>query len=251
MASILVDTVTVDFPIYNSTSRSLKNKLMQVATGGRIGEREDGRVVVRALEDVTLTLANGDRLGIVGPNGSGKTTLLRVLAKVYHPVSGSVRIDGSITALLNISLGTDTEATGRENIRLRGAMLGMSAKKMAVIADEIGEFTELGDFLDVPVRAYSSGMQMRLAFAIATAVRPEILLLDEWLSVGDEAFRAKAERRLTNMITSTEILILASHSKELISKTCNRVLWLEHGRVRMHGDAAAVLASYVETTLVP
>jgi lipopolysaccharide transport system ATP-binding protein len=244
MASISLDLVTIDFPIYNSSSRSLKNKLVQVATGGRIGEREDGRIVVRALDNITLALTDGDRLGIVGHNGSGKTTLLRVLSQVYYPVFGTVRVDGKVTALLNISLGTDPEATGRENIRLRGAMLGMSRKQMDGISDEIAEFTELGNFLDVPVRAYSSGMQMRLAFAIATALRPEILLLDEWLSVGDEAFRAKAEQRLANMIESTRILILASHSKELILETCNRMLWLEHGRIRMEGDCATVAASY-------
>jgi len=247
MASISLDSVTVDFPVYNSSHRSLKNKLMQVATGGRIGEREDGRVVIRALEDVTLNLTSGDRLGIVGHNGSGKTTLLRVLSKVYHPVSGTVSVDGNITALLNISLGTDPEATGRENIRLRGALLGISSETMASITDEICEFTELGDFLDVPVRAYSTGMQMRLAFAIATALRPEILLLDEWLSVGDEGFRTKAEQRVKTMVESTKILILASHSKDLIFKTCNRALWLEHGRVRMNGDCASVLASYFKT----
>lgn len=244
MTSIILDKVIVDFPIYNSSHRSLRNTLVQVATGGLIGEREDGRVVIRALDNINLSLAEGDRLGIVGHNGSGKTTLLRVLSGVYHPPYGSVRVDGAVTALLNVSLGTDSEATGRENIRLRGAMLGMSAQDIEKVTDEIAEFTELGNFLDVPVRAYSSGMQLRLSFAIATALRPEILLLDEWLSVGDEGFRAKAERRLNEMIESTRILVLASHSKELISKMCNRVLWLEHGRVRMDGDSATIVRSY-------
>lgn len=248
MASVLLDSVTVDFPIYNSSSRSLKNTLVQVATGGRIGAREDGLIVIRALEDITLTLASGDRLGIVGHNGSGKTTLLRVLSRVYHPVSGTVCIDGNVTALLNVSLGTDTEATGRENIRLRGAMLGIPRRKMDSIIDDVAEFTELGNFLDIPVRAYSSGMQLRLAFGIATALRPEILLLDEWLSVGDEAFRTKSELRLASMIESTKILVLASHSKELILDTCNRVLWLEHGKIRMDGDCASVSASYFQTS---
>jgi lipopolysaccharide transport system ATP-binding protein len=244
MTSITLDKVVVDFPVYNSRHRSLRNTLVQVATGGFIGEREDGRVVIRALDNINLSLAEGDRLGIVGHNGSGKTTLLRVLSGVYHPPYGSVRVDGAVTALLNVSLGTDSEATGRENIRLRGAMLGMSTQKIEAVTDEIADFTELGSFLDVPVRAYSSGMQLRLSFAIATALRPEILLLDEWLSVGDEAFRTKAERRLTDMIQSTKILVLASHSKELISRTCNRVLWLEHGRVRMDGDSATIVQSY-------
>jgi lipopolysaccharide transport system ATP-binding protein len=244
MASISLNSVTVDFPVFNASHRSLRNTLVQMATGGRIGEREDGRIVVRALENITLNLSDGDRVGIIGHNGSGKTTLLRVLSGVYHPMSGTVRVDGKVTALLNIALGTDPEATGRENIRLRGAMLGMSRQQMDDISEEIAEFTELGNFLDVPVRAYSSGMQMRLAFAIATALRPEILLLDEWLSVGDEGFRAKAEQRLTNMIESTRILVLASHSKDLILDTCNRVLWLEHGRIRMEGDCNTIAPSY-------
>jgi lipopolysaccharide transport system ATP-binding protein len=244
MTAITLEKVIVDFPVYNASHRSLRNTLVQVATGGLIGEREDGRVVIRALDGINLSLAEGDRLGIVGHNGSGKTTLLRVLSGVYHPPYGRVCVDGAVTALLNVSLGTDSEATGRENIRLRGALLGMSDQTIEQVTDEIAEFTELGSFLDVPVRAYSSGMQLRLSFAIATALRPEILLLDEWLSVGDEAFRAKAEQRLTDMIQSTRILVLASHSKELISSICNRVLWLEHGRVRMHGDCATIVASY-------
>jgi lipopolysaccharide transport system ATP-binding protein len=246
MTSITLHAVTIDFPVYNASHRSLRNTLVQVATGGRIGAREDGRVVVRALDNVSLVLREGDRLGIVGPNGSGKTTLLRVLSGVYHPAQGKVNVDGNVTALLNVSLGTDQEATGRENIRLRGALLGMPAKTIDSIAEEIGEFTELGNFLDVPIRAYSSGMQLRLSFAIATALRPEILLLDEWLSVGDEAFRAKAERRLASMIESTKILILASHSSELILKTCNRALWLEHGRVRADGHCGDVIDAYFQ-----
>jgi lipopolysaccharide transport system ATP-binding protein len=246
MTSISLDAVTIDFPVYNSSHRSLRNRLVQVATGGRIGERADGRIVVRALDNVTLALREGDRLGIVGHNGSGKTTLLRVLSGVYYPAQGAIQINGRVTALLNVSLGTDPEATGRENIRLRGAMLGMPTETIEAIAEDIAEFTELGNFLDVPVRTYSSGMQLRLSFAIATALRPQILLLDEWLSVGDEAFRSKAERRLANMIESTKILILASHSKELILKTCNRALWLEHGQVRMDADPASVTDAYFD-----
>lgn len=244
MAAISLNSVTVDFPIYNASGRSFKNTLMQVATGGRIGTRDDGRVVVRALENVTLNLQDGDRLGIVGPNGSGKTTLLRVMSGVYYPAAGSARIDGKVASLLNISLGTDPEATGRENIRLRGALLGLSARQMAEKVDEIIEFTELGQFVDMPVRTYSSGMQVRLAFAIATVLQPEILLMDEWLSVGDEAFRAKAEQRLAKMVVSTKILVIASHAQPHIMQSCNRAIWLEHGRVRMDADCKSVVGAY-------
>lgn len=246
MAAISLESVTIDFPIYSTAGRSLKNALMQVATGGRIGANNDGRIVVRALENVSLSLKDGDRLGIIGDNGSGKTTLLRVLSNVYYPTYGSVNVDGTVASLLNVFIGTDPEATGRENIHLRGAMLGLPNKQMADKVEEIAEFTELGNFLDVPVRTYSTGMQMRLAFAVATVVRPEILLMDEWLSVGDESFRAKAEQRLTEMVESTRILVVASHSRHLIAHTCNRVLWLEHGRVRLDGDFDTVAGAYFD-----
>ena len=246
MTTISLEDVTIDFPIYNANGRSLKNTLMHVATGGRIGARDDGCVVVRALENITLTLKEGDRLGLVGHNGSGKTTLLRVLSGVYYPPLGTVHIDGRITSLLNIYLGTDPESTGRENIRLRGAMLGVPRRQLTETEEEILDFSELGNFLDVPVRTYSSGMQMRLAFAIATSVKPEILLMDEWMSVGDEAFRAKAEQRLSDMVGSTKILVVASHSRQMIAKICNRLIWLEHGRVRMDGDCETVAAAYFD-----
>jgi lipopolysaccharide transport system ATP-binding protein len=244
MADISLDSITVDFPIYNATGRSFKNALMRAATGGRIGTRDDGRVVVRALENITLRLQNGDRLGIVGHNGSGKTTLLRVLSGVYYPASGSIHTEGKIASLINMSLGTDPEATGRENIRLRGALLGLSSNEIAAKVEEIIEFTELGEFIDMPVRTYSSGMQVRLAFATATVLQPDIVLMDEWLSVGDESFRAKAEKRLELMVLTTKILVIASHSQEQILKTCNRAIWLERGRVRMDGDSTSVVNSY-------
>src|SRR5688572_7788460 len=215
MARICLSGVTVDFTIYNTKARSLKRALVQAATGGRIGTREDGRVVVRALDDINLEVRDGDRLGIIGGNGSGKTTLLRVMNRVYHPINGAVHIDGEVASLLNISLGSDPEATGRENIRFRAALLGLPAEEIMEKTDEIAEFTELAEYLDVPLRTYSSGMQIRLAFAISTVLTPEILLMDEWLSLGDAAFRSKAERRLREMVESTKMIVLATHSKEL------------------------------------
>jgi lipopolysaccharide transport system ATP-binding protein len=244
MASIEFDNVSVDIPIYNASGRSLKKRLIQVATGGQIAADPQGRVVVRPLSGLTFTLGDGTRLGLVGHNGAGKSTLLRLLSGVYAPSEGSARIEGEIGSLIDISLGIDPEASGRENIYLRGALLGISKAEMNRRIDEIIEFSELGDFIDMPLRTYSSGMHLRLAFSVSTMVRPEILLMDEWLSVGDQGFTHKAEERLTELVQSTNILVIASHSRDLIMKTCNRVLWLEHGKIRMDGPPDAVLPCY-------
>ncbi|EJN18793.1 ABC-type polysaccharide/polyol phosphate transport system, ATPase component [Pseudomonas sp. GM78] len=244
MSSIEFKNVCVDFPIYNANSRSLKKRLIQVATGGQLGSDQQGRVVVRALEDLTFTLNKGDRVGLLGHNGAGKSTLLRLLSSVYEPSSGTARINGEIGSLIDISLGTDPEATGRENIFLRGGLLGMTKTQVKEKLDEIIEFSELGDFVDMPLRTYSTGMHLRLAFAVSTTVRPEILLMDEWLSVGDEGFKQKAEARMRELVKSTNILVIASHSRELVMHTCNRVLWLEHGKIKMDGDPETVTAAY-------
>lgn len=244
MASIEFENVCVDFAIYNANGRSLKKRLMQVATGGQIGADKEGRVVVRALEGLTFSLHDGDRVGLLGHNGAGKSTLLRLLGGVYEPSSGSAKVSGEIGSLIDISLGTDPEATGRENIYMRGALLGMPRAQIKQRIDEIIDFSELGDFVDMPMRTYSTGMHLRLAFAVSTIVRPEILLMDEWLSVGDEGFRRKAEERMTELVASTHILVLASHSRDLILHTCNRVIWLEHGKIKMDTDPEAAVAAY-------
>lgn len=247
MAYIEFTDVSVDFPIYNANGRSLKKRLIQVATGGQLGSDQQGRVVVRALEGLNFTLKDGDRVGLLGHNGAGKSTLLRVLSGVYEPSSGSARIKGEIGSLIDISLGIDPEATGRENIFLRGGLLGMKRSEIAAQIDDIIEFSELGDFVDMPLRTYSTGMHLRLAFAVSTVVRPEILLMDEWLSVGDEGFKHKAEARMSELVRSTNILVIASHSRELVLHTCNRIIWLEHGKIRMDGDPQAVTAAYFGT----
>lgn len=244
MASIEFENVCVDFAIYNANGRSLKKRLMQVATGGQIGADKEGRVVVRALEGLTFSLRDGDRVGLLGHNGAGKSTLLRLLGGVYEPSLGSAKIDGEIGSLIDISLGTDPEATGRENIYMRGALLGMPRAQIKQEIDSIIDFSELGDFVDMPLRTYSTGMHLRLAFAVSTIVRPEILLMDEWLSVGDEGFKRKAEERMTELVASTHILVLASHSRDLILHTCNRVIWLEHGKIKMDTDPETAVAAY-------
>jgi len=200
MSHIIFNSVCVDFPIYNTTARSLKNQLMQAATGGLMGSNERGLVVVRALQNISLEVREGDRIGILGHNGAGKSTLLRVISSVYEPTGGSSVVKGSVSSLIDLNLGMDSEATGIENIYVRGALLGFSRRWLASKIDDIVSFAGLGDFIRMPLRTYSTGMQMRLAFSIATLQPPEILVMDEWLSVGDPDFARKAEDRLLEFI---------------------------------------------------
>ncbi len=226
MPSIKLQNVSVQFPIYSFHSRSLKNSLVGKITGGEIGRNVSNQVSVTALRDLSLNLKSGDRLGVMGPNGAGKSTLLRVIAGIYEPTSGSIEVKGRIASLIDISLGMELEASGFENIRMRGVMMGLSLKQIKLLEEEIAEFTELGPYLNMPIRSYSTGMHMRLGFAVSTAVPADILLMDEWLSVGDEAFKIKAEKRLEDYVNKSSILVLASHSKETIEKLTNKKLIL-------------------------
>ncbi len=243
-ARIELTDVAVDFPVYNAASLSLKNRVLSAITGGKIDRQHDGAVVVKGLQNINLNICAGERIGLVGHNGAGKTTLLRVLSGIYHPTQGEAHITGDCVSLINIGLGIDPEATGRENILLRGVMMGMPPTEINAKTEEIIDFTGLGDFIDMPFRTYSSGMQMRLAFAVSTAIRPQILVLDEWLSSGDEEFKTRAERRMREIVSAAEILILASHSRELLLANCTRLIWLEHGQVRMDGNPEDVVKAY-------
>ena len=236
--------VTVDFPVYSADSRSLKNDLLRKSTGGRIGRNAGNRLSVRALEDVNLALGRGDRLGLIGANGSGKTTLLRVLAGVYQPTRGRVRRQGRVASLFDISLGIDPGATGYENIMMRGMFLGLAPAEVRERTDEIAAFTELGDYLAMPVHTYSTGMMLRLAFAVCTCIEPEILLMDEWIGVGDAAFVEKAERRLEEFVARAGILVLASHNPALLERTCTTGILLDSGKIRAFGPIGEVLREY-------
>lgn len=244
MAEIKFTEASIEFPIFNATSRSLTSRILEVATGGRLDADKDGRVVVKALDNISLTIVDGERVGLLGHNGSGKSTLLRAFCGVFEPSEGSAEIRGQVGSLIDLSLGINPEATGRENIYLRGALLGMSKREVAANFSSIVEFSELGDFIEMPVRTYSSGMHLRLAFAVSTVLRPEILLMDEWLSVGDENFKHKAEARLIEVVDSTKILVIATHSRDLLEKTCTRAIWLEHGQIKMDGPAREVAQAY-------
>ncbi len=243
MASIELNNVCVDFPIFNANNRSLKNTILQSATGGKVdfGAKE---AIVRSLTDVTFQIQPGERVGLIGHNGAGKSTLLRTLSRVYKPTQGTAKIEGTIGSLVDISLGIDPEATGRENILVRGVLMGLKRSEVQARMEEIIEFSELGSFIDIPVRTYSSGMHLRLAFSISTIIRPEILIMDEWLSVGDDSFNHKAAKRLNQMVESSQILVIASHSRGLVEQICNRVLWFEHGRLRMDGGTHEVCRQY-------
>jgi lipopolysaccharide transport system ATP-binding protein len=244
MTLVELTNAHVHFAIFDPGARSFRKKMIQVATGGHLVLSDTGHVVVKALTDVNLKMSAGERVAIVGHNGAGKSTMLGVLARIYKPASGTAEIRGQVTSLMNITLGSDAESTGRENILLRGAFLGIPRKVLLEKMEEIIDFTELGDFIDMPLRTYSTGMNMRLAFAVATILRPEILLMDEWLSVGDEAFRKKAEQRIEQMLETTKLLVLATHSKDLALRRCSRMIWLEHGHVKMDGPVAEVAPHY-------
>lgn len=221
----------VDFPIYGGKSRSLKSTVLRAATGGAIAEDAGHRVVVRALDKLSFEWAEGERVGLVGHNGSGKTTLLRAVAGIYEPSSGTIEVRGRVASMLSITLGMDAEASGYENIFLRGTILGLRRKETLRIVEDVCEFSELGDYIHMPMRTYSSGMAMRLMFAISTSVAADIVLMDEWLSVGDAAFTEKAQKRLTQLIDRAKLLVIASHNLEIIRTLCTRVVHLEHGKI--------------------
>jgi lipopolysaccharide transport system ATP-binding protein len=249
-ASIAVHGISVFFPLYHGNSRSLKRTVFAAASG-RLGRDQQQRVVVQALRDISFALRSGDRLGLIGINGAGKTTLLRTLAGIYEPVIGHVRVQGSLNALLDPNVGMNVELTGRENIRLRGMYAGLSSAEIRRLEEDVYVFAELGDFINLPVRIYSSGMVIRLGFALATAIRPQILLMDEWFLAGDASFLEKARLRLENMVRDADILVLSSHQQDIIRSWCSRVFWMEQGRIREDGPPDEVLARYLGHAAVP
>jgi ABC-type polysaccharide/polyol phosphate transport system ATPase subunit len=229
MVAVVAKNVSLTYPLRGKIRLALRDR--RLPTGGRIAGT--GRTqYVRALDGVSFSLEAGDRLGVVGSNGAGKTTLLKVLYGIYAPTSGNVTITGRVDALFNISLGFRKEATGRRNIMLRGLINGWSKEEIEARMDEIISFSELGDFIDVPFKAYSTGMAARLAFSVATAMEPEILLMDEWIGAGDPSFREKAKERMDTLAKKAGIIVLASHSHGLLKRTCNKILEMEHGRVK-------------------
>ncbi len=245
MSSVLeLDRVNVSFPLYQGGSRSLKKSLLARSSAGRIARDASDRITVDALREISLSLDSGDRLALIGANGAGKTTLLRVMAGIYEPATGTVSVHGRISPMFDIGLGVDIDFSGYDNIRMRGLILGLSAREIERLLPSIAEFTELGDYLDMPVRTYSSGMTLRLTFAVATCFQPEILLMDEWILAGDAHFMAKAQARIDSFVKKASVLVLASHSLETCRRWCNKALWLSEGTVRLFGEVNDVVDEY-------
>ncbi|MBU6958467.1 ABC transporter ATP-binding protein [Pseudomonas sp. CVAP len=231
MAHLLFDNVTVKYPIYNAGAKSLKKALVNVGTGGFLSKDPGEVLTITALDKVNFELFDGDSVGLIGHNGAGKTTLLRTMAGLYTPVSGSVTTSGKISTIIELGAGLDSELSGYENIYRLGLLLGMTKSQVQNLIPSIEDFTELGNFLEAPVRTYSSGMLMRLMFAVSTSNQPEILLVDEMFGTGDKGFQEKARARMESIISSAKIFVFASHSEDLIKKFCNRVFELKHGSV--------------------
>jgi len=243
MVHILLNNVSVEYPIYTSHTRALKTVVIS-RLGGHLAAHNQ-TTIVRALSGIDLDLGAGDRLCVVGPNGSGKTTLLRVLSGAYQPQTGEVDIDGTVSSFTDITLGMDPEATGWDNIVFRCVFMGMTFAEARALAPSIADFSDLGEYLDLPVRTYSSGMFMRLAFAITTSVTPDIVVMDEMIGTGDAQFIQKAQERLNKLLSNTKILVLATHSHEIGSQFCNKALWLEKGMIKKFGPTPSVLSDYL------
>jgi lipopolysaccharide transport system ATP-binding protein len=241
MARIKLEDVSLSFRVRSQEGRmTFKEYLVR----GLFFRRKVPRMTVRALERINLEVHPGDRLGILGHNGAGKSTLLRLLAGIYEPSRGRRLVEGRISSLFDLMLGFEPDASGWENIRYRGYLQGETPRSIAAKTDAIAEFSELGDFLDMPVRYYSAGMVVRLAFSIATAIDPEILLIDEVLSAGDRQFQEKARRRMREMMARAELLVVVSHDLGSLSMLCERGVWMEQGKVRLCGPIDAVIRAY-------
>ncbi len=233
----------VEFPIFDAKSRSLKKAFLGKA-GGTIGRNNSNVVVIEALRDITMSLNLGDRVGLVGHNGAGKSTLLRLLSGIYEPTRGSAKVTGRVAPVFDLGVGMDPEISGYENIIIRGLFLGQTRKQMAAKVDEIAEFTELGEYLSMPLRTYSTGMRVRLAMGVVTSIDPEILLLDEGIGAVDAEFMKKAQSRLQSLVERSGILVFASHSNEFLARLCKTAMWIDHGVIKLTGGIEEVVRAY-------
>jgi len=241
--SIETKQAWVEFPIFDAKSRSLKKAFLGKA-GGSIGRNQSDVVVVEALRDITMSLKEGDRVGLVGHNGAGKSTLLRLLSGIYEPTKGSARVNGRVAPVFDLGVGMDPEVSGYENIIIRGLFLGQTRKQMLAKIDEIAEFTELGEYLSMPLRTYSHGMRVRLAMGVVTSIDPEILLLDEGIGAVDAEFMKKARLRLQELVARSGMLVFASHSNEFLAQLCDTAMWIDHGEIRLQGGIEEVVRAY-------
>tara|TARA_R110000787_G_scaffold23762_1_gene67579 strand:- start:2025 stop:2807 length:783 start_codon:yes stop_codon:yes gene_type:complete len=247
MAHIRLNNVSLSYPIYQGSSRSLKKTVALSTKFGRMVNNGGNLIEIQALKSLNLDIEEGSRIGLIGHNGAGKTTLLKVLGGIYEPTDGHIDINGDMSLVLDSSAGMNDDATGLENIKLRSLYMGLSAVELNRQFDEIAEFTELGDFLEMPVRTYSAGMRLRLAFAISTCMQPEILLMDEWLGAGDRFFLEKARKKMQEFVGNSSILVFASHSRNLLQQWCDQAIFLDQGKLKAFGPIQEVFEIYEST----
>jgi lipopolysaccharide transport system ATP-binding protein len=242
MTLISLEKASLEFTVRRHGRISLKEYLLT----GMFRRRSENRFIVRALNNINLSIKEGERVGIIGHNGAGKSTLLKLMAGIYPPTSGTRTVKGHISSLFDIALGFELDATGWENMQYRGYLLGESPRSIRAKMQPIAEFSELGRFLDIPVRYYSAGMLVRLAFSISTSIEPDILIVDEVLSAGDLEFQVKARTRMRTLISSARAVIVVSHDMQSLAQLCDRVLWLDHGTIRLAGPTDEVIEAYTE-----
>lgn len=250
MARIKLQDVNFSYPVYGAVGRSLKVSMMRQAVGGTLSI-DPGVVYVNALQDVSFELEPGDRLGLIGHNGAGKSSLLRLLARLAHPDSGTLEIEGRIVPLIDRGLGINPELTGYANIELPLRLLGAKTSEIKAARAEIPEWTGLGPYMSMPVRIYSDGMRARLMFALSTAIQSDVLLLDEWIGAGDAAFVEQAQNRLASYLTRIAIVVLASHDLNIVKRVCNKAAWMESGRIVAFGNTQDVAAAYARSMTAP
>lgn len=235
MADICLKDISLSFPVYNVAARSFKKSFIRAATGGKVLQDTRQRVMVKALDGLNVHFAHGDRVGLIGHNGAGKSSLLRLLAGIYEPTEGEMHVRGHISPLLSFTQGLENELTGYENILMRSTIMGLTRSEIDQQAREIADLTGLGDYLAMPTRTYSSGMLVRLAFAISSSIKPDILLIDEVFGAVDADFMSRAKKRLVELLDQSSIVIMANHSNAMLQEFCNKGLVLEGGTVRFFG----------------
>lgn len=245
MSHISINKLSIQFKIYHNRTPSLKESFANLFKPKDMGQSE----IFFALKNVSLEINSGERVGIIGSNGAGKSTLLKALCRIYEPSNGSVAVDGNIAPLLEVGAGFHPEFTGRENLYFNGAILGLSMTHLKKIENQIIQFAEIEQFIDTPVKYYSTGMYLRLAFSIATAVQPEILILDELFSGGDASFIKKATERMHRMIDRSNIMVMVSHDTDLLLRFCNRIIWIDHGCVIDDDRPEIVVENYLKKSL--